>query len=345
MRTTWASPILVMLLLEGCGGSTSPTAPGGPSAPFNTTTYLSAMIDIMQNHSINRHTIDWTSFRSTVLSAAAQAKTVTDTFPAIRVALGLLGDHHSLYISATGGEVLNPSLPACVGSAFQQFPLVPATIGYVYVATCNNGCAPAAYAAALQNRIRTADNANIVGWIVDVRSNGGGFFSGMLVGVGPILGDGIAGYFIDADEQATSWGYSNGAETYGGLIQQPVIPAYSLLHPNPPVAVLLDNLTASSGEATAVSFLGRPVTRTFGTATCGLSTGNSTYALSDGASLDLTIAIDADRMMRRYGGQIIPDESIADPFQVLERAVAWIQGQADQGPALNRGVRYRPGLR
>src|SRR5579864_5013874 len=232
VRTRVASQILVTLLLAaGCGRSSSPTA---PAAPFNATVYLNAMMDIMENYSINRHTIDWTSFRSTVLAAAAMAQTERDTYPAISTALGLLGDHHSFYTAANGNFVTNPSQPTCAASFFSQSPFVPAAVGYVYAGACAGGCNPDSYAAALQVRVRSVDNASIVGWIIDLRSNTGGNFYPMLVGVGPILGDGIAGYFVDADQQATPWAYSNGAGSAGGFIQQSVTTPYSLLHPNPP---------------------------------------------------------------------------------------------------------------
>lgn len=60
---------------------------------------------------------------------------------------------------------------------------------------------------------------------------------------------------------------------------------YRLRHDAPKVAVLIDNGTASSGEAVLIAFQRRPDTRTFGNATCGLSTANQEYMLSDGASL------------------------------------------------------------
>jgi len=289
------------------------------------------MIDIMENNSVYRNMINWTSFRATVLAAAVNAKTESDTYPAIAIALGLLGENHGYYIGATGHYVFSPSVPSCTAPSFQQSPSVPAAVGYVYAGACSTGCNSLMYATAVQGVIQSADNASIVGWIVDLRSNTGGNFYAMLVGVGPILGDGIAGYFIDADQDATPWAYSNGAGTLGGVVTQSAVAApYTLLHPNPPVALLIDNLTGSAGEATAISFLGRPNTRTFGTATCGVSTGLSSYGLVDGATLVLTTVIDADRLMRKYGGQIIPDETITNPSQVVTSAIAWLQGQASQ---------------
>ena len=81
---------------------------------------------------------------------------------------------------------------------------------------------------------------------------------------------------------------------------------YRLRRESPRVAVLIDGGTASSGEAVAIAFQRRPDTRSFGTATCGLSTANEQYTMSDGASLFLTVAVMADRTKFLYGAQIAP---------------------------------------
>src|SRR5436190_16567930 len=66
-------------------------------------------------------------------------------------------------------------------------------------------------------------------------------------------------------------------------------------------------------------------TRSFGTAaTCGLSTANEQYTMSDGASLFLTVAVMADRTKFAYGGPIAPDEEITDPKELERRGVAWL---------------------
>ena len=82
---------------------------------------------------------------------------------------------------------------------------------------------------------------------------------------------------------------------------------------------------ASSGEATLIAFRLRPDTRSFGEATCGLSTANATYPLSDGATLTLTTSVMADRAKNRFGDRIPPDEVFSDQTQAIQRAITWLQ--------------------
>jgi hypothetical protein len=91
------------------------------------------------------------------------------------------------------------------------------------------------------------------------------------------------------------------------------------------VAVLSDNGIASSGEATLIAFRQRPNTRSFGAPTCGLSTANRGFPLIDGALLNLTVSIMADRTRTPYGDSVVPDEVIVDPAEAVRRAVEWLQ--------------------
>jgi C-terminal processing protease CtpA/Prc len=100
----------------------------------------------------------------------------------------------------------------------------------------------------------------------------------------------------------------------------------------PEVAVLIDRSTGSSGEAIAVAFRGRPHTRFFGEHTQGSSTVNETFALSDGASMWLTIGVQADRAGKQYPSGLAPDvavpsgNAILPPAQdpVVQAALNWL---------------------
>jgi carboxyl-terminal processing protease len=146
----------------------------------------------------------------------------------------------------------------------------------------------------------------------------------MLAGIGPILGEGIVGYFVDLDSRQTSWRYMNGSSFVNGSPITQLENPYELIIPNPKVAVLLDKEVGSSGEAIAISFIGRDNTKSFGTATCGQSTANTGYKLSDNSTLYLAVAYMADRNLNLYGDQIIPDEE-ANAQNIIQKAVDWIE--------------------
>jgi len=84
----------------------------------------------------------------------------------------------------------------------------------------------------------------------------------------------------------------------------------------------------------AVAFRGRAETRSFGAPTRGLSAGNRTFALPDGASLVLTVAATSDLAGRVYAGPIAPDEVVAGAGErrtaeapidaALDAALAWL---------------------
>lgn len=315
--------LLAAIGVAACGGGSQPTQPTGvPSEQARA--YLAELIGLMQAHSINRQTIDWDAFRTKVFAAAGGAQSIPATYPAIQVALDALGDGHSLYYASTG-MVMGATRRVSCGRSTADVPSLPENIGYVRVAQFS-GSAEAAttFATDLQRSIMSADRADMIGWIVDVRGNGGGNMYPMIAGVGPVLGEGVAGYFIDPAGVETAWEYRDGAAWEGGVANQRVAAPYRLRRDRPRVAVLIDNGVASSGEAVVISFRARPDTRSFGDRTCGLSTANAPYAMSDGATLNITEATMADRTRTRYGYSIQPDEAVP-ANEVVERAVAWLR--------------------
>jgi C-terminal processing protease CtpA/Prc len=172
--------------------------------------------------------------------------------------------------------------------------------------------------------IRTADRPGLIGWIVDLRGNGGGNMWPMIAGVGPVLGEGIIGWIVYNNREYEREYRDGGALSLNEAFAQVANP-YTLLKPLPRVAVLTDGLVNSAGEAIAVYFKGRPETRSFGTPTCGHHHLLQGFVLSDRSTLSLTTAQHADRTKRLYGGPIAPDETIGNPEQVVERAIAWLR--------------------
>jgi hypothetical protein len=314
--------LAALLLVAGCGEPGTRPTPVEPVSPARA--HLEEVLGIMEANSVKRLTIDWKAFRATVLAEAAGAQAIPDAYPAIRTALRLLGDGHTIYRPATGPVIWVPNR-TCSAVAVTT-PALPSTIGYVRVSWFSGDAAQAtAFANGIQDQIKAKDRADLTGWIVDLRGNGGGNMWPMLAGIGPILGEGLAGHFVDPSGAVSIWGYRDGGSFLGSTVVQRVDAPYRLQRERPRVAVLTDNHVGSSGEAMVVAFRKRPDTRSFGTATCGLSTANRQFPLADGAVLNLTVSVMADRALVKYGDSIAPDETLTDPDAAVQRAVTWLQ--------------------
>ncbi|MGW9498751.1 S41 family peptidase [Streptomyces prasinus] len=293
--------------------------------------YLSTALTLMENKALHRDDVDWDEVRRTAFTEADSAQRPGDTYRTIAVALNSLGDGHSgFYDPKRAKEMLgdeqirNPvkgralagrmgylSLPGVQGSekVFQQ------------------------YVREGRDAVAKADRPNACGWVIDLRRNRGGNMWPMLAVVGPILGDGDVGSFVDADGKKTVWSIEKGSPRLDGDSTgwgtSPPVGGGSA-----PVAVLTSRSTASSGEAVTVAFRGRPDTRSFGEDTTGVPTGNVGHRLSDGAILNLTEVMDADRTGRAYDSAIPPDQPVVDNLgrgeskdPVLDAATEWLSGQ------------------
>ena len=208
-------------------------------------------------------------------------------------------------------------------------------IGYIHMKGFSSGDSISIqnYADSLQLLIKSIDNHSLKGWILDLRENSGGNCWPMLTGLGPLLGNGNCGYFIDNDQNRSSWFYRSGAAGIDSVaITQVSIEPYELLDSKLPIAVLTGPQTASSGEVVATAFRNKTKAKSFGESTMGLSSGNAPYMLSDGSMILLTTSIYADRLGNLYGKKIRPDKYIKFSYQevgkpddpVIKNALDWI---------------------
>ena len=319
--------LFLLIFLASCSSDeiTSNDQSPDTSATLNENVreFLNDMMNVMQDNSINRNDIDWVQFRRRVLESADDAESIAEIDGALRVALQLLGDNHS-FIRKVDGTSISGSVIRCEPVKIPDF-IIPDDIGYVKVTsfTGTENLSTVSFAQEIQNQIRNADHQDISGWIIDLRGNTGGNMWPMLAGLGPMFSEDIQGYFVGPDGAQQTWGYSEGASRINGTPIVQLSAPYQLINANPKVAVLLDRAVASSGEAIAISFIGRENTRSFGIPTCGLSTGNASFSLRDGYSLFLTTVYMADRNENIYGVPILPDTSTSE-VDIIQTAIDYI---------------------
>ena len=233
--------------------------------------YLEAALDIMEENSINRLQLDWEELRATAMRLAGGAQAPVNTYSAIQYVLRKAGGHHSFF--QTPKRAAEADRLTVADNPPPRGKLLLDQLGYVAVegvllADPEPGIE---YATLVQQLIRDLDAQSPCGWIVDLRQNTGGNMWPMLAGLGPLLGEGVAGKFIDPEGLTTEWSYRNGQSFIGDEgVTQVNGPAYQLQVKHPPVAVLIAPNTASAGEAMVISFHRRPNTRSFGRSTAGL---------------------------------------------------------------------------
>lgn len=330
--TAWLDDVT----LEGVGTDALPP----PSAAA--ANYVDRALQIMEEHSIRRSFIDWPTFRAKVMAQARGAQTETDAYLALRYALAELRDGHSYLMTRRQAAILNAapvSNARTLRRALQpRGQRLVGNVGYVSVPGYGGGTHDdqVRFATDLQTIISELDVAGACGWIVDLRGNRGGNLWPMLVGVGPLLGDGIVGASVYPDGTRIPLEYRLGQGRFGDYVQLRVNTPYQLAGAPEPVAVLTDALTASSAETVAMAFRGRPATRSFGDVTRGVNTGNRTFPLSDGAALILTVAATADRAGRIDTAGLTPDEPVdadadgvaLEAQPVVDAALRWLESQA-----------------
>lgn len=266
--------------------------------------YLQGALDTLQSVVIRGDTVSWKNVRDTAFLIARGAQDERDTYGAIAWALGRANPHSFLQ----------------AGPAGVVARMLEGQVAYIRVPQVSGR--GVAVADSIHGAIRALDAAGACGWIVDLRSNGGGNMWPMLAGIGPLLGDSIVGSFGDP-ATAGRWLYREGVSFLlkpdGRRDTASAIsgPAHRITNARSPVAILMDGLTGSSGEAIAIAFRGRPNTRSYGSRTAGAATANRGSRLPDGANMVVTAGYMADRNGIQSNGYVEPDSVIAVPEPVF----------------------------
>jgi carboxyl-terminal processing protease len=358
------NPLIIILALmsiaSSAGSGQTPTAKEiSPAAKA----YLEAALNLIQENSVHKKSVDWNLVRPRVLKAAAGAEVPADTYEAIRLALRELKDSHSsLELSKELKDLEASRKPTRIDP--NRFPLVrsppPVDVqrgpeGYMhkvggqvvarvvapaYDAAAEDSSATQLRATQLQKVIADLDTNNPCGWIIDLRGNTNYDLWPMLAGIGPILGDGVVGGFRDADGNLVKWFYHDGKSGIRDLLgvehSQASVTGKPYRSKNSAlIAVLVDRKTTNSAEAIAVTLKGRPMTRFFGEPIS--ITSIQRFPLSDGANLVLTVGVYVDRAGGEYADGLNPDELIpltgrnprAGEDAVIHAALGWIGEQSE----------------
>jgi len=300
---------------------------------------LDQALSFMEKNYYRKDEVNWPEFESRAKQQLMTAGNCEDAYATITWCFKQLNERHSFVMSPAKAakymgddENSGPEVPLSelVGDIHGEW--LQDSIGYLTVpwVSTEDSLICERIADSLQHVIARLDSrGGISRWIIDLRKNTGGNCWPMLTGIGPLLGNGVCGYFVAGDDRV-SITYQDGSAIQGRHVRCRVSgQAYRPLRAQRSVVVLTGRRTVSAGETVALAFKGRAQTLLIGQPTAGLTTGNAHYALSDGSMLVLSFCQEADCSGRVCDGSIVPDKLISaaptagdDPAK--EAAVSWL---------------------
>jgi nisin-resistance protein len=257
---------------------------------------------------------EWKSTYEECLKMIENAESYEDTYPAIKKALSVCGGKHSMLMTKSESQSTSDSydevLPTVSLDGDIAIIKLPDFLG-----TAEAG---QKYAKVAEDFIHE-NRDKIKGVVLDLRGNTGGDMGPMATAVSSLLPDGELVYYHyrSYDIPVT---LKDGVISNAGTGGKSLYPEEKL---NVPVAILTDDMTASSGEALTLCFRGLENVKTFGAPTAGYTSVNMLYSLYDGAQLYLTVAFDKARTSEVFEETRIEPDVVTD-FP-LEAALEWLR--------------------
>lgn len=333
---------LVLLLLLAAVLPTRAQRPAGTdtlSCMKKAQRLLAEALSFMEKNYYRNDEVDWPEFGNRARQQLMAAGNCEDAYATITWCFKQLNERHSFIMPPakaakyTGDDDLlrpEPALSELVGEIHGEW--LQDSIGYITIpwVSTSDSLICEHIADSLQSIIARLDGrGGISRWIIDLRQNTGGNCWPMLTGVGPLLGDGICGYFVSGDARVPI-AYQDGSAIQGRHVRCRVSHGgYHTVRTQKSIVVLTGRRTVSAGEIVALAFKGRAQTLLIGEPTAGLTTANATYSLSDRSMLVLTVCQEADGAGHICDGSVVPDKLIptgaaAGDDTAKEAAVNWL---------------------
>jgi carboxyl-terminal processing protease len=323
--------LVLLVMLAGTIGSRAVPPP-------HVQQVLTRVLAHAESTSLYRDRVAWPAAKARVHALADTAQSIAALAPALRHLFEAMGDEHArVYLGgrivayyygtpkphlARFDQELNQKVQSASVFPFRKAIAAPG-VGYVRIVGLPMGD-NTAMAKRIEDAVCTLHRAGARRWIVDLRYNGGGNHNPMAEGIAAILGDGILGGRAGLTPQENGeWRVSDGDFVNEGYSIH--LPNGCSVEPGARVAVLTSVHTASSGEALAVMFKGRPNTRFFGAKTLGMITVTDWSMINDSTALTISVGynefVDADEAV-----PFVPTEALASDAGV-QRALAWLRAE------------------
>ncbi len=268
--------------------------------------------DKAKKHSLYRKNVDWEILQQQIFSSPI--KTRADLEKKVALIFETLGDRHAtllyngkriVYSKPTPSFVLRQALKVTPDPASNGFIGKLLEDGYAYIALRSPFKNDAPSLQKYQDQLCALHLKNIKGIIIDLRLNeGGSIFP--IAAFGQLYGSELVGYNSTFDGLSGAWKVKDG-KFYQNKTLVAAVKNQCNGNDQIKIAVLISQITASSGEIMATAFKGRANTIFIGEKTYGLPTLNVEFNLGNAYYLGLSASFIADRNGTVYPDYLSPD--------------------------------------
>ncbi|GGH04499.1 hypothetical protein GCM10007352_07760 [Mucilaginibacter phyllosphaerae] len=310
---------------------------------------IDTALSYAKQNSIYRDKINWAVLNDSVLKRSAAANSITEAMPAVALMYEMLGDFHGMALYNGKKYKWNTTIvkadKVLYKELFAKFkkgkPAIETTMlenGYGYLLIPgNNPTQPGEIqkiASQIQDSLAKLNPSKLKGIVIDLRLNTGGNMWPMILGVGNLVSKGKLGYFIYPDASKNESWLVKDTSIYSDTTKVCTIKALAKVNPKIKIAVLTSPYTASSGEATVITFKGQKNARIIGDTTAGYTTANESFGYY-GVEFIMAQAAEADRNGNIYYKNVPPDQDViaGDNFNDFTKdekiiaALKWLKGK------------------
>lgn len=269
----------------------------------NNSQYVRKAIHIMDKQGLFAEGPEWAAAKAEALSV--KPGSLKEAQEIVRSAAKVAGGKHS-FLQLAGSVVSD-------ATAEWPAPEVSFSQGAIPVVSLPHFSGNHDEGVKYASAVLSAIPKDIPGVVIDLRGNTGGNMYPMIAAIHRFLPDDNQTLRFRTRKNA-QWIPLSYAVQMAGVQQQSRIEC--------PVAILTDDYTASSGEATLICFRGLDYVRVFGGPTAGYASANQPFPLPGGDHLVLTTGCDVARTGEVFcDDPIVPDMLTETP---MEDALAWI---------------------
>lgn len=167
----------------------------------------------------------------------------------------------------------------------------------------------------ITSHINEINSAKIKAWIIDLRMNTGGNMYPILLGLKEFIGSDnvvFGGFRNSKGEPSGQWEIKDGKMLIDGIELVREVKLKMPVKKDIPIIILTSCYTASAGEMTAISLLGRKNTYVVGEPTADYTTAVQGFKINADAGLNLSTDHVVDRNFKIYKNHIKPDFEVTE---------------------------------